>query len=306
LLIVAEPRSAKRYQTFAEYGFKPALLADWSAFVRGDASPALVASPLHAGFVWPEANISLITETELYAGVVRRPGKRDALRSNGDAMLRDLSEVRIGDPVVHEQHGIGRYLGLTTLDLGDGQNEFLQLLYANDAKLYVPVASLHVIGRYSGAAPEAAPLHELGSGQWDKAKRKAAQRAHDTAAELLNLYAQRAAREGHAFRFDIHDYEAFAAGFGFEETPDQAGAIEAVIKDLVTGQPMDRLVCGDVGFGKTEVPLRAAFIALATASGCAAGADHAARRAALPDLLRPVRGLPVKLAELSASARRRS
>jgi len=171
--------------------------------------------------------------------------------------------VRIGDPVVHEQHGIGRYLGLTTLDLGDGPNEFLHLLYANDAKLYVPVSSLHVVSRYSGAAPEAAPLHELGSGQWDRAKRKAALRARDTAAELLNLYAQRAAREGHAFRFDIHDYEAFAAGFGFEETPDQAGAIEAVIKDLVTGKPMDRLVCGDVGFGKTEVALRAAFIAMA-------------------------------------------
>src|SRR5213075_2303344 len=185
-------------------------------------------------------------EAELYAGVVRRCRRDGARRSNVDAMLRDLSEVRIGDPVVHEQHGIGRYLGLVTLDLGDGPNEFLHLLYANDAKLYVPVASLHVISRYSGAAPEAAPLHELGSGQWDKAKRKAAQRAHDTAAELLNLYAQRAAREGHAFKYDLHEYEAFAAGFGFEETPDQAAAIEAVIRDLTSGKPMDRLVCGDV------------------------------------------------------------
>ena len=250
-------------QYFAEYGFKPAVVADWAEFIAGDASPALVASPLHAGFVWPEANLALITEAELYAGVVRRPGKRDARRSNVDAMLRDLSEVRIGDPVVHEQHGIGRYLGLTTLDLGDGPNEFLHLLYANDAKLYVPVSSLHLISRYSGASPEAAPLHELGSGQWDKAKKKAAQRAHDTAAELLNLYAQRAARQGHAFKFDLHDYEAFAAGFGFEETPDQAAAIEAVIRDLTSGKPMDRLVCGDVGFGKTEVALRAAFVAVA-------------------------------------------
>jgi transcription-repair coupling factor (superfamily II helicase) len=164
---------------------------------------------------------------------------------------------------VHEQHGIGRYLGLTTLDLGDGANEFLHLLYANDAKLYVPVSSLHLVSRYSGAAPEAAPLHELGSGQWAKAKKKAALRAHDTAAELLNLYAQRAAREGYAFKFDVHDYEAFAAGFGFEETPDQAAAIEAVIGDLTSGKPMDRLVCGDVGFGKTEVALRAAFVAVA-------------------------------------------
>ncbi|HEY2967071.1 MAG TPA: transcription-repair coupling factor [Casimicrobiaceae bacterium] len=265
VLIVADGlgRRETMQQYFAEYGFKPAIVADWAEFVRCDASPALAVGPPHAGFLWPEGGVALVTEAELYADVVRSPARRDARRTNIEAMLRDLSEVRIGDPVVHEQHGIGRYLGLTTLDLGDGPNEFLHLLYANDAKLYVPVASLHVISRYSGAAPEAAPLHELGSGQWDKAKRKAAQRAHDTAAELLNLYAQRAAREGHAFRFDIHDYEAFAAGFPFEETADQAGAIEAVIKDLVTGKPMDRLVCGDVGFGKTEVALRAAFIALA-------------------------------------------
>ena len=265
VLIVADGlgRRETMQQYFAEYGFKPAIVADWAEFVRGDASPALAVGPAHEGFLWPGGGIALVTEAELYADVVRSSTRRDARRTNVEAMLRDLSEVRIGDPVVHEQHGIGRYLGLVTLDLGDGPNEFLHLLYANDAKLYVPVASLHVISRYSGAAPEAAPLHELGSGQWDKAKRKAAQRAHDTAAELLNLYAQRAAREGHAFRFDIHDYEAFAAGFPFEETPDQAGAIEAVIKDLVTGKPMDRLICGDVGFGKTEVALRAAFIALA-------------------------------------------
>jgi len=265
VLIVADGlgRRETMQQYFAEYGFKPAVVADWEEFVRGDASPALAVGPPHGGFLWPEGGIALVTEAELYADVVRGPTRRDVRRTNVETMLRDLSEMRIGDPVVHEEHGIGRYLGLVTLDLGDGPNEFLHLLYANDAKLYVPVASLHVISRYSGAAPEAAPLHELGSGQWDKAKRKAAQRAHDTAAELLNLYAQRAAREGHAFRFDLHDYEAFAAAFPFEETPDQAGAIEAVIKDLVTGRPMDRLVCGDVGFGKTEVALRAAFIALA-------------------------------------------
>ena len=265
VLIVAESlgRRETMQETFTEYGFKPALCTDWNGFLNGDASPALTVGPLHEGFVWCEGGIAVITEAELYANVVRRPTKRDQRRSNVDAMLRDLSEVRIGDPVVHEQHGIGRYLGLTTLDLGDGRNEFLHLAYANDAKLYVPVSSLHVVSRYSGASPEAAPLHELGSGQWDRARRKAAPRARDTAAELLNLYAQRAAREGHAFRFDIHDYEAFAAGFPFEETPDQAGAIEAVIKDLVAGKPMDRLVCGDVGFGKTEVALRAAFIAMA-------------------------------------------
>jgi len=265
VLICAESagRRETMQQYFAEYGQNVPLADDWRSIVSGEAACALVVSPLHAGFAWPEAKLAFITEAELYAGVVRR-GKRDATRrTNVDAMLRDLSEVRIGDPVVHEQHGIGRYLGLVTMDLGDGTAEFLQLLYANDAKLYVPVANLHLIGRYSGASPEAAPLHELGSNQWDKAKKRAARQAHDTAAELLNLYAQRAARKGYAFKFNVHDYEAFAEGFGFDETPDQQAAIEAVIRDLTDGKPMDRLVCGDVGFGKTEVALRAAFVALA-------------------------------------------
>ena len=264
VLICAESpgRRETMQQYFAEYGLDVPLVDDWRSCIAGDARCALVVAPLHAGFAWPAAKLAFVTEAELYAGVVRR-GKRDAARrSNVDAMLRDLSEVRIGDPVVHEQHGIGRYLGLLTMNLGEGPAEFLQLVYANDAKLYVPVANLHLIGRYSGAAPEAAPLHELGSSQWDKAKRRAARQAHDTAAELLNLYAQRAARKGHAFNFRQHDYEAFAEGFGFEETPDQQAAIEAVIKDLTEGKPMDRLVCGDVGFGKTEVALRAAFVAL--------------------------------------------
>ncbi len=250
-------------QYFAEYGLRPKTFDTFASFVADAAKVGLAAGPLAAGFVWPAARFAFITEAELYANVVRR-GKREAgRRSNVDAMVRDLSEVRIGDPVVHEQHGIGRYLGLVTLDVGDGETEFLQLKYANDAKLYVPVSSLSLISRYSGASPDAAPLHELGSGQWDKAKRKAAEQAHDTAAELLNLYAQRAARQGHKFAFKPHDYEAFAEGFGFEETPDQQAAIDAVIADLTSGRPMDRLVCGDVGFGKTEVALRAAFVALA-------------------------------------------
>jgi transcription-repair coupling factor (superfamily II helicase) len=265
VLIVAESagRRETMQQFFAEYGFRPALVDDFAGFVEGDAKVSLAAGPVAAGFAWPQARLAFITETELYATVVRRGKRETGRRSNVDAMVRDLSEVRIGDPVVHEEHGIGRYLGLVSLDVGDGDTEFLQLVYANDAKLYVPVSNLHLISRYSGASPEAAPLHELGSTQWEKAKRKAAQQAHDTAAELLNLYAQRAARTGHAFTFKPHDYEAFAEGFGFEETPDQQAAIEAVIDDLAQGRPMDRLVCGDVGFGKTEVALRAAFIALA-------------------------------------------
>ena len=164
--------------------------------------------------------------------------------------------------MVHVSHGIGRYQGLKHMDLGQGNSEFLHLVYADDAVLYVPVAQLHLIQRYTGVSAEEAPLHRLGSGQWEKAKRKAAEQVRDTAAELLNLYARRAAREGHAFRYSAHDYEAFAASFGFEETVDQRAAIHAVIQDLISPRPMDRLVCGDVGFGKTEVALRAAFVAV--------------------------------------------
>jgi transcription-repair coupling factor (superfamily II helicase) len=263
--LVAESagRRETMQQYFAQYGLAPVLVDDFAAFAHGQDRVVLLASHLASGFAWPAGGMALVTEAELYANVVRRSVREAARRSNVDAMVRDLSEVRIGDPVVHEQHGIGRYLGLVTLDLGDGANEYLQLIYANDAKLYVPVSNLHLISRYSGASPEAAPLHELGSAQWEKAKKRAAQQAHDTAAELLNLYAQRAARKGHAFGFQPHDYEAFAEGFGFEETADQAAAIESVIGDMTSGRAMDRLVCGDVGFGKTEVALRAAWVALA-------------------------------------------
>ncbi len=264
-LICAESagRRETMQQYFAEYGLALPQVDDLRGFLTAAEPVSLGVSPLHAGFAWPPAGLAFVTEAELYAGVVRRGRRDSARRSNVDAMLRDLSEVRIGDPVVHEQHGIGRYLGLVTMNLGEGPTEFLQLVYANDAKLYVPVSNLHLIGRYSGASPEAAPLHELGSGQWEKAKKRAARQARDTAAELLNLYAQRAARKGHAFAFTQHEYEAFADGFPFEETADQQAAIDAVIADLTAGKPMDRLVCGDVGFGKTEVALRAAFVALA-------------------------------------------
>jgi transcription-repair coupling factor (superfamily II helicase) len=179
-----------------------------------------------------------------------------------DALIKDLSELKVGDPVVHLNHGIGRYQGLIHIDLGDGNSEFLHLEYADKALLYVPVAQLHLISRYTGVSAEEAPLHRLGSGQWEKARRKAAEQVRDTAAELLNLYARRAAREGFSHRFSAHDYEAFATSFGFEETADQRAAIHAVIQDMVSPKPMDRLICGDVGFGKTEVALRAAFVAV--------------------------------------------
>ena len=232
--------------------------------MASDARLALGVAPLHEGFVLRERGLAIVTETELYASSPRRlRGKQRERASSVEAMIRDLAELRVGDPVVHVEHGIGRYLGLETMDLGEGATEFLRLEYANEASLYVPVAQLHLIGRYSGADPDAAPLHQLGGADWDKARKKAAKQVRDTAAELLNLYALRAARKGHAFEFSQHDYEAFAEGFGFEETPDQQAAIDAVLKDMSAGFPMDRLVCGDVGFGKTEVALRAAFAAVA-------------------------------------------
>ncbi|MDE2076182.1 MAG: transcription-repair coupling factor [Burkholderiales bacterium] len=237
------------------------------AFAESDHPRAMVVAPLAGGFIWqepgqPGQGLQFITETELFdAAPTTRRRRKAEQATDVDSLIKDLSELNVGDPVVHANHGIGRYQGLINLDLGDGPSEFLHLEYADKATLYVPVSQLHLISRYTGVSPEEAPLHKLGSGQWDKAKRKAAEQVRDTAAELLNLYARRAAREGYAFRFNAQDYEAFAASFGFEETPDQLAAIHAVIQDMISPRPMDRLVCGDVGFGKTEVALRAMFLA---------------------------------------------
>ncbi len=250
-------------QLFAEHGLHPVLLDNLDSFHASDARFALGIAPLNLGFAIPAEQIAFVTEAELYATTLRRTGRRKQEQaSTVDSMVRDLAELKIGDPVVHSEHGIGRYQGLVTLDLGQGEEEFLHLDYATGSKLYVPVHQLHVISRYSGADPDTAPIHQLGSGQWERARRRAAEQIRDTAAELLNLYARRAAREGHAFTLSHKDYEAFAESFGFEETPDQAAAIHAVIADMTSGKPMDRLVCGDVGFGKTEVALRAAFVAV--------------------------------------------
>ncbi|WP_118837327.1 transcription-repair coupling factor [Neisseria meningitidis] len=228
-------------------------------------------APSPVGEGWGESKavadqsaIAVITESELYQYVARSRAhnRRKKHAAVSDGLLRDLAEINIGDPVVHEEHGIGRYMGLVTMDLGDETNEMMLLEYAGEAQLYVPVSQLHLISRYSGQAHENVALHKLGSGAWNKAKRKAAEKARDTAAELLNLYAQRAAQSGHKFEINELDYQAFADGFGYEETEDQAAAIAAVIKDLTQTKPMDRLVCGDVGFGKTEVALCAAFVAV--------------------------------------------
>ncbi|MFN2643830.1 MAG: transcription-repair coupling factor [Burkholderiales bacterium] len=267
LRVMVAAESPGRRETMAsylaEYGLKPAPASSFEEFQSSPAGFMLGVAPLANGFALASEGWAIVTEAELYAGVVRRRSRAVEKRSSVEGLLRDLSELKIGDPVVHEEHGIGRYEGLVALDLEDGKAEFLLLQYEGGDKLYVPVSQLGVIGRYSGAQPEEAPLHKLGSGQWDKAKARAAKQVRDTAAELLALYAKRASRHGHAFGIRQHDLEAFASGFGFEETTDQAAAIEAVITDMAAGKPMDRLVCGDVGFGKTEVALRAAFIAVA-------------------------------------------
>ncbi|MEC5161913.1 MULTISPECIES: transcription-repair coupling factor [unclassified Janthinobacterium] len=267
VMICAESNGRREtlQQYFTEYGLALAPVEGFEGFQYADAKLMLGVAPLHAGFelFTADGNLVFVTETELYAGSGRRVGKK---KQEGvtqvESMVRDLSELKIGDPVVHINHGIGRYMGLISMDLGEGETEFLHLDYAKESKLYVPVSQLHVISRYSGASPEDAPLHSLGSGQWEKAKKRAFDQVRDTAAELLNLYARRALRQGHAFEYSAHDYERFADSFGFDETPDQQEAINNVIKDMTSGKPMDRLVCGDVGFGKTEVALRAAFIAV--------------------------------------------
>lgn len=254
-------------QMLAQNGLKAEVLESLPA---PHAGLWITVAPLASGFILPEEGLAFLTESELYRTHVSQSRRRDRARSASDSMLKDLAEVQVGDPVVHQEHGIGRYRGLVTLDMGDGPTEFLHLQYAGEDSLYVPVAQLSLIGRYTGGSPENAPLHRLGTEQWSRARRKAAEQAHDAAAELLDIHAKRAARSGLAFPFSQEDYQRFCQGFDFEETPDQAQAIEAVIHDMRQGKPMDRLVCGDVGFGKTEVAMRAAFVAI-----------HAGRQVAL-------------------------
>ena len=251
-------------------GLNPPAFDSLAEFQGSDEKVGIATAALSTGFAWIEAGIDFVTETELFAaGPTTRRRKKQEQVSDVDALIKDLAELNVGDPVVHNAHGIGRYRGLVNLDMGDRNpdgtpalQEFLHLEYADKAVLYVPVSQLQLIGRYTGVSADEAPLHRLGSGQWEKAKRKAAEQVRDTAAELLNIYARRAAREGHAFRYSPQDYEQFANDFGFEETADQNAAIHAVIQDMISPRPMDRLVCGDVGFGKTEVALRAAFVAV--------------------------------------------
>ncbi|WP_079221196.1 transcription-repair coupling factor [Stenotrophomonas maltophilia] len=240
---------------------KPPVVADLPSFLASDARFAITVAPLEDGFALDEPRIAVLTERQLFperAGSTRRT--RRAGREP-EAIIRDLGELTEGAPIVHEDHGVGRYRGLIAMDVGGMPGEFLEIEYAKGDRLYVPVAQLHLISRYSGASAETAPLHSLGGEQWTKAKRKAAEKVRDVAAELLEIQARRQARAGLALQVDRAMYEPFAAGFPFEETPDQLAAIDATLRDLASSQPMDRVVCGDVGFGKTEVAVRAAFAA---------------------------------------------
>ncbi len=241
---------------------QPVLFPDWQSYVASGASLGVTVAPLEQGLLLREPRLAVVAESQLFGERVMQRRRRKGRARDAENIVRNLTELNIGAPVVHEDHGVGRYLGLQVLHIGDIEAEFLTLEYAGGDKLYVPVASLHLISRYTGAAPENAPLHRLGSEQWQRAKRKAQEKVRDVAAELLEIYARRAARKGHAFALDEEGYAAFAAAFPFEETPDQLEAIEGVLADLRSAKPMDRLVCGDVGFGKTEVAMRAAFVAV--------------------------------------------
>ncbi len=247
-------------ELLARLKLRPQEVEGWGGFLASKERLAITIAPLDEGLQLD--NVALIAESPLFGQRVMQRRRREKTRDGGENVIKNLTELREGAPVVHIDHGVGRYQGLVTLEIEGQAQEFLLLQYAEDAKLYVPVASLHLIARYTGSDDALAPLHRLGSETWQKAKRKAAEQVRDVAAELLDIYARRAAREGYAFKDPQVDYETFASGFPFEETPDQQAAIDAVREDLLSAKPMDRLVCGDVGFGKTEVAMRAAFIAV--------------------------------------------
>ncbi|MEO1203488.1 MAG: DEAD/DEAH box helicase, partial [Pseudomonadota bacterium] len=264
ILFTAESagRREQLFELLSGRGLDIARFERWDEFLAAETHIGLVIAPLESGVLLPESKLALLSEQQLFGDRVRQKRRRRAADRDPETIIRQLNDLQPGSPVVHAEYGVGRYLGLATLAAGGIKAEFLHIEYADGDKLYVPVHALDLISRYTGASPETAPLHRLGSDQWAKARKRAAQRARDVAAELLDTYARRAARPGHAFNWPESDYRAFEAGFPFELTEDQATTIDAVLADLASDQPMDRVVCGDVGFGKTEVALRATFAAV--------------------------------------------
>ncbi len=263
ILIAAETTGRRELilEIFRKNSVYPKSVKHWNDFFNSSIKLAITVAPLEEGLILQDPGIAVIAESQLFGTRAVQKRRRRKTETNAESIIRNLTDLHAGDPVVHEDHGIGRYVGLQKLKIGNIETEFLTLEYADDARLYVPVASLHLISRYSGATPENAPLHKLGSDRWQKAKKKAAERARDIAVELLDIYARRAARKGHAYAINQDEFNQFSSAFPFEETPDQLNAIEAVTRDMESEQPMDRVVCGDVGFGKTEVAMRATFIA---------------------------------------------
>ena len=249
-------------ELLASIGIKPQVVENWKVFIDQLPPLAITVAPLETGIWIEDPSFILITENQLFSDHVSQPRRRGKFTDNAAFIVKSLTELRIGAPVVHIDHGVGRYRGLQTFEVEGQLTEFLVLEYTGEAKLYVPVSSLHLINRYSGTDVDHAPLSKLGSDQWEKAKRKAAEKIIDVAAELLDVYARREAQKGLQFQISDEDYRIFAKGFPFEETEDQKKTIESVLADLQNERAMDRLVCGDVGFGKTEVALRAAFIAV--------------------------------------------
>lgn len=264
VLLCAE--SAGRRQALidllAGHRLKAVEVAGWREFIASKHALCITTAPLEHGAVLVADALALVAEPQLFGQHVAQSRRRRKATTSADQTIKNLAELRIGSPVVHIDHGVGRYCGLQSLEVDKQVEEFLALEYADGAKLYVPVSALHMISRYSGADEALAPLHRLGTDQWQKARRKAAEKIRDVAAELLDIYAKREARIGYEYNIDRGEYLRFASEFPFEETPDQETAIEAVINDLRSPRPMDRLVCGDVGFGKTEVAMRAAFVAV--------------------------------------------
>ena len=239
------------------------LVGDWQEFISSDYKLALTVAEIDRGIELPQQGVEVITESQLYGERTFQRRRRSEKNRDPDAIIRSLAELNIGDPVVHEDHGVGRYRGLETINIDGNDNEFATIEYQEGDKIYIPVLSLGLVSRYVGGGPETAPLHKMGSDTWIKLRTKAKEKAYDVATELLEIQALRMARQGHAFPAIDHSYDAFAAGFAFEETPDQLQVINDVISDMTNTKPMDRLVCGDVGFGKTEIALRAAYLAIA-------------------------------------------
>ncbi|MEX2488682.1 MAG: transcription-repair coupling factor [Pseudomonadales bacterium] len=265
VLIVAESNGRREVvdELLRKNELPATITSNWAEFLDNDDSLQLAVSDLQRGLVLPDAKIAVISEQQLFGDRVLQQRRRDKQKDNAaELVIKSLTELQVGSPVVHIDHGVGRYLGLETLTINDQQTEFLCLGYQDESKLYVPVSSLHLISRFSGTEESLAPLHKLGGETWQKAKRKAAEQVNDVAAELLNIYSRRKAKKGFAYPPPDEAYVKFAAEFPFEETPDQQTAIENVIDDMQQEKAMDRLICGDVGFGKTEVAMRAAFLAV--------------------------------------------